>query len=214
MYEDVIEILIRSIHVSGAASLIAFLVGFSIVLRTVESRSKLLILGFFEALIGVPTTIIALMVYLLISPRGPLGTLNLLYTPYAIIIGEFLVALPVVVSTLSRPVEAAMKDLKELVISLGGSERQISWLVFKELIPALTSSFLMGFSRAIGELGVALIVGGNIAGSTRVLTTAIALMTSMGEYEVAMTLGLILISLVLAVSITLKFLGELRWTSS
>ncbi|MEM0361289.1 MAG: ABC transporter permease [Sulfolobales archaeon] len=214
MMGELADIILRSIYVSGTASLIAFLVGLSIVLKSVEVRSKTIILGIFEALVGVPTTTIALLVYLLIFPQGPLGSLNLLYTPHAIILGQFLVALPVIVSTLFRPVETTVKDLKELIISLGGDEKQVSWLMFKELAPALISSYLMGFSRAIGELGVALIVGGNIAGSTRVLTTAIALMTSMGEYEAAILLGITLIALVIAISITLKLLGEFKWTSS
>ncbi|MEM0453087.1 MAG: ABC transporter permease [Sulfolobales archaeon] len=214
MIDGILDIVVRSIYVSGIASFTAFLAGFSIVLRVVELKSKTLILSIFEALIGVPTTVIGLLIYLLIFPQGPLGFLNLLYTQYAIILGEFLVALPVIVSTLFKPVETAVKDLKELVISLGGSDKEATRFILRELLPSLMSSFLMGFSRAVGELGVALIVGGNIAGSTRVLTTAIALMTSMGEYETALMLGFMLISIVLMTSIILKFLGEFRWRSS
>ncbi|MCS7108411.1 MAG: ABC transporter permease [Sulfolobales archaeon] len=209
--EEILDIVLRSVYISGVASFLAFLVGFFLVLKAVDLRFKEFILSVFEALIGVPTTVIGLLIYLLIFPRGPLGTLNLLYTPYAIILGEFLVALPVVFSTLYRPVENALKDLRELVISLGGNIEETTWLILRELLPSLVSSFLMGFSRAIGELGVALIVGGNIAGSTRVLTTTIALMTSMGEYETAVLLGLTLVSLVLIISIALKLMGELRW---
>jgi tungstate transport system permease protein len=119
--------------------------------------------------------------------------LGLLYTPYAVIIGEFLVALPLSVVLIARQAYEAKGTIRELVLSLGGSEKQVFYLLVRELTPAIVSTYISAFSRAVGELGVALIVGGGIEGVTNVLTTAIYLQTSIGNYEPAIQLGMILI---------------------
>ncbi len=212
--ESLINVIIRSMYISITATAIAFGIGISIVTYIViklGSRSKSIIIGFFEAMIGIPTTVIGLLIYMLFYPKGPLGFLRILYTPMAIIIGQSIVALPVIISTLYKPIEIAFKDIRELGLSLGASDNQVTLILFFEIIPSLISSFLMGFSRAMGELGVALIVGGGIEGSTNVLTTAIALATAIGEYETAILLGLILLSITFSITVILKLLGMHRW---
>lgn len=210
MTESLYLITVRSLYVSSVASLMAFT--FAVILSLATSRASKkkaeMILGVFEALVGVPTTAVGLLVYMLLFPKGPLGVLRILYTPYAIIFGEFFVALPVAFTTMFRSLHDARESVRELVLSLGCSEKQVTKLLLRELAPVLTSSYLTSFSRAVGELGVALIVGGGIEGYTNVLTTAIALQTSIGNYEYAIWLGLILISVTIALTLILKIIGE------
>lgn len=210
--EPIVNIVIRSLYVSGVASLLAFIT--AIVLCYYYSgrsrRSVDLIASIFEALVGVPTTIIGLLVYYLLYPNGPLGFMRLLYTPYAIIIGQFLVALPIAVVSLIRQFYNVRKSLRELILSLGlQSSRVEIVLVLRELTPILASTYLLAFSRCIGELGVAMIAGGAIEGYTSVLTTTIAVQTSMGNFEEALVLGLILISLTLLTAILIKSLSKI-----
>jgi tungstate transport system permease protein len=208
--ETIVSIMSRSLYVSSIAALIAFAIAIavSLTLSRLARRKAEMVLSIFEVFVGVPTTVIGVLLYMVFYPRGPLGILGILYTPYAIIIGEFLVALPIAVTHMFRHVYELKYFVRELVLSLGGSENQAIGILIKELIPIMISSYFLAFSRAIGELGVALIVGGGIEGYTNVLTTAIALQTSLGNYEQAIQLGGILIAITTTIAITLKILGE------
>lgn len=159
-----------------------------------------------EALIGVPTVLIGLLLYMLLSSSGPLGVLGLLYTPYAIIIGEAILITPLIISVSYRVMSKTWSTFGELALTLGASESQTMSLVLKESLPGILAATVMGFSRAMGELGIALMVGGNIRGYTRVITTAIALEVSRGEFETAVTLGIMLVALVIAISLSLRAL--------
>jgi tungstate transport system permease protein len=207
--ESLIDVTMRSIWISSAAGLLAFATGFpiSFALAGLPRRRFEFFIGVFEILIGVPTTVIGLLLYMLIYPKGPLGPLGLLYTPQAVMLGEFLVALPVAVTLTARHVYELKAALTELVLGLGGSENQVLRLLARELTPILLSAYVASFSRAIGELGAALIVGGGIEGFTNVLTTAIYLETSIGDYEQAIQLGLVLIGVVAVVAVAIKALG-------
>ncbi len=210
MGEPLLSITARSLYISSIAALLAFTASMALSLY-VSSKSRRAVevaASFFEALVGIPTTAVGLMVYMLLYPKGPLGILGILYTPYAIIFGEFFVALPVAFTLMIRHVYNVRELVRELILSLGGLERQSKVFLIRELSPILLSSYLTAFSRAIGELGVALIVGGGIEGYTNVLTTAIAIQTSIGNYEYAIYLGLILISITIAIISSLRALGE------
>lgn len=210
MTESIYTVTIRSIYISSIAALIAFIS--SIALSTIISRLPRkyveIVSSVFEALVGVPTTVIGLLVYMLLFPKGPLGALKLIYTPYAIIIGEFLVAFPMAYTYMFRHYYTRREKIRELVLSLGCTEKPVFKLLLRELTPILLSAYLVSFSRAMGELGVALIVGGGIEGYTNVLTTAIAIQTSLGNYEYAIQLGLILVSITVSLVVVLKLLGE------
>ncbi len=210
MTESIYTVTIRSIYISSIAALIAFMS--SIALSTIISRLSRkyveIVSSVFEALVGVPTTVIGLLVYMLLFPKGPLGALKLIYTPYAIIIGEFLVAFPMAYTYMFRHYYTRREKIRELVLSLGCTEKPVFKLLLRELTPILLSAYLVSFSRAMGELGVALIVGGGIEGYTNVLTTAIAIQTSLGNYEYAIQLGLILVSITVSLVVVLKLLGE------
>gem|GEM_PF-552780 len=212
MTEPIINIVIRSLYVSGVASLVAFITAI-VLCYYYSGRSKRVInilTSIFEVLVGVPTTIIGLIVYMLLYPNGPLGFMRLLYTPYAIIIGQFLVALPLAVVSLIRHFYSVRESIRELILSLGLQSSRIEIiLVLKELKPILASTYLLAFSRCIGELGVAMIAGGAIEGYTSVLTTTIAIQTSMGNFEEALLLGLILISVTLFTAILTRLLSKL-----
>lgn len=198
---EVIEIASRSVMISGLATLLASL--WSIPLTYVlakPSRISRILTSIFEALVGIPTVLVGLLLYLLLSSSGPLGFFQLLYTPQAIILGESLLITPIIIATSYRIVRVAYETYGELAISLGADKKQTMKLIIKESFPGILGSIVMGFSRAIGELGIALMIGGNIKGYTRVMTTAIALEIARGEYELATVLGVILISIMIIVA--------------
>ncbi|MCC6043236.1 MAG: ABC transporter permease [Candidatus Verstraetearchaeota archaeon] len=210
MSESILSITLRSLYVSSTAALIAFTlaIALSAILARAPRKRAEMVLGVFEALVGVPTTVIGLFVYMLLYPHGPLGFMKLLYTPIAIVIGQFLVALPMAFTSMFRSFYELKEGVRELVLSLGCSEKHATKVLLRELAPVLTSSYLLAFSRAIGELGVALIVGGGIEGYTSVLTTAIAVRTSIGDYELAIQIGLILLCITTSLALILKAFGE------
>jgi len=198
---EVIEITLRSIYVSGLATLLSLSISVpSAYYLSRNSKIARVIIPIFEALIGVPTVFIGLVLYMLLSTRGPLGFLKLLYTPCAIIVGETILVFPLITAVIYRVMHSAWVTYGELAITLGADEKQTLTLIAKQTLPGIIAASIMGFSRAIGELGIALLVGGNIRGYTRVLTTAIALEVSKGSFEAALTLGLILIVTVLSFS--------------
>jgi len=206
---EVVEIAIRSITISGFATLLAssWSIPIAYILAT-RCRSELII-SIVEAVVGIPTVLVGLLLYLLLSSSGPLGFLHMLYTPQAIVVGEAILITPLIISTSYRVLRNIVDTYGELALSLGASERQAMLLTLRESLPGILASTIMGFSRAIGELGIALIVGGNIRGYTRVLTTAIALEVSKGEFEKAVALGIVLVSITITISIVLKVLKRL-----
>lgn len=210
MSEPIFDLTLRSIYVSSTAAAISFTLALIIALKLLNSpvSVKSVVMGAFEALVGVPTTVIGLLVYVLLSPKGPLGVLRLLYTPIAIIIGETLVALPIAFTSMFKHLQSARENVRELISALGLSRDAERSLLLRETAPVLLSSYLVSFARAIGELGVALIAGGGIEGYTSVLTTAIALQTSIGNYEYAIQLGCVLVSITMLIIIPLRLLGE------
>lgn len=207
---EAFEITIRSICISGLATLLSLTASIPLAYYLSKgSKAAKILIPTFEALIGVPTVFIGLLLYMLLSIRGPLGFLRLLYTPYAIIIGESILIFPLITAILYRVMHSTWATYGELAVTLGASDEQALILMIKQALPGVIAAAIMGFSRAIGELGIALLVGGNIKGYTRVLTTAIALEVSKGSFELALTLGLILITTVLAFSVLARIIE--RW---
>lgn len=208
---ELLDVTLRSIVISGSATLLSFSISLPLAywLARPESRFRALV-EVFESLVGVPTVLIGLLVYMLLSNKGPLGSLGLLYTPYAIIIGESLLVLPLLVAYLHRIMAWILSNLGELLLTYGAAKSRIISLVLREAFPGTTAALVMGFSRAVGELGVALLVGGNIRWYTRTLSTAIALEVSKGSYEVAIQLGLILVATMLTTGILATLLRR-RW---
>jgi tungstate transport system permease protein len=162
---------------------------------------KQVIKGIFNAFIGVPTVALGLYLYLLLSRAGPLGYFHLLYTPDAIIIGQCILVTPIIVSFTTSALEAVDPDIRTLAKTLGASRLQSVEVVLREALWGVVLAILSAFNRAFAELGVAMMLGGNIRYFTRVLTTAIALQTSMGDIALSIALSIILLSIVISLSI-------------
>ncbi|MCR8454330.1 MAG: ABC transporter permease [Crenarchaeota archaeon] len=206
--ESLLDITLRSIAISFSAVLLAVLWSIPLSLTISKSRTKVsaVIVSIFTSLVGIPTVLIGLVLSTLLSSTGLLGFLNLLYTPYAIIIGQALLITPWLVSLSYDVFSNARNTYWELVISIGADYRTADLIMLRETLPEILVILLLVFSRAIGELGIALIVGGDIEGRTRVLTTAIAAAISEGDFASAFYLGGILVLVLVSISLMVRLL--------
>jgi tungstate transport system permease protein len=195
---SLIEITIRTLTVSGLATILAscWSIPLGVTLGLGRFRGRALLRGAFNALMGVPAVAIGLIFYLLLSRSGPLGGLQLLYTPAAVILGQAALITPILVSLVATTVEAVDPEIKSLALTLGASETAANLTVIGESLGGIGLSISASFNRAIAELGVALMVGGNIRGATRVLTTVIALETGRGEISLGIALTVVLLGIV------------------
>lgn len=196
-------IVYRSLLFSGIAVILATLWGtpIAMLISLREFRGKNLVKTFFNSLIGIPTVVLGLVLFLAFSNGGPLGFLGLLYTPGGIIIGEAILVTPIIISIATSAIEAVDPEIMNLAKTLGASESQASIAVLKEAANGVLLSNVASFNRAIAELGVALLVGGNIAGLTDVLTTAISRYTARAEIPFAIALGILLMALVFLINL-------------
>jgi len=199
-------ILSRSLFFSGTAVLLATLWGTAIAMLIAlnEFRGKTFIKTFLNAMMGLPTVVLGLVLFLIFSRGGPLGFLGLLYTHAAIILGQAILVTPLLVSIVTQAIEAVDPEIMNLAKTLGASESQASVAVLKEALGGFLLGNIAAFNRAIGELGVVLLVGGNIAGGgyrTDVLTTAISVYTQQGKLGLAVALGIFLMIIVFIVNI-------------
>ena len=196
---ELLQIVGLSLRVSLAAVAIALLIGLPagalLALLRFPGRSALVVL--FNALMGLPPVVAGLLIYLLLSRSGPLGFLGLLFTPAAMIVAQTVLVLPIVISLTRQTVEDLWAEYEDHLRSIGASPlRAIPTLLWDGRFSLLTA-MLAGFGRASAEVGAVIIVGGNIAGVTRTMTTAIALETSRGDLALALGLGLILLAITL-----------------
>jgi len=162
---------------------------------------------------AVPAVAIGLVIYLLISRRGPLGVLGLLYTPWAMVIAQATLVTPIITSLSIQTLKRVGSMVKETAISLGASGWQMVITLLREAKSPLMAAFIVGFARVIGETGMTMMVGGNIKGATRVMTTAIALETMKGDFELAVALGIILLIIAFILNIFLQIIqgwGQIR----
>jgi tungstate transport system permease protein len=205
---EIYGIVFRSLYVSGLAIAMATLWSLPIaaVLGLKNFRGKRFIRGSFNAFIGFPTVVLGLMLYLMFSRSGPLGGFGLLYTPLMISIGQAILITPILVSFITSAVESIDLDIRDLARTLGSTEIQASVAILREASGGVILAVLAAFNRAFAELGVAMMIGGNIPGLTRVLTTAIALETNRGEIPFSIALGVILLAIVYTLNITISYL--------
>jgi tungstate transport system permease protein len=204
---ELLGIVALSLRVSLTASIVALLIGAPIGawLAIARFRGRQLIIVLTNALLGLPPVVVGLALYLLFSRSGPLGSAGLLFTPTAMVIAQTLLATPIVVALVHRPSTLLWAEYGDLARIDGLSALRSIALLFALGRASLLTAFLTAFGRAIAEVGAIIIVGGNIRGFTRTMTTAIALETSKGDLPLALGLGLILFALSLAVS-TVAFL--------
>ena len=199
-----------SLYVSGLAVLLATLwsIPIATILGLKTFRGKKFIRGSFSAFIGIPTVVLGLILYMLFSRSGPLGFFGLLYTPLLISIGQSLLITPILVSFITSAIEAIDMDLRDLARTLGSTEIQASLSILREASGGVVLAVLAGFNRAFAELGIVMMVGGNIYLRTRVLTTAIALETGKAEISQSIALGVILVGIVYVLNITVSYLRK------
>ncbi|MGD0421824.1 MAG: ABC transporter permease [Candidatus Bathyarchaeia archaeon] len=200
---EVFAITALSLFISICGTLLSCIwsIPISAALALRDYPGKQVIKGVFNAFIGVPTVALGLYLYLLLSRSGPLGYFHLLYTPDAIIIGQCILVTPIIVSFTTSALEAVDPDVRTLAKTLGASRLQSVVVVLREGLWGVILAILSAFNRAFAELGVAMMLGGNIRYFTRVLTTAIALQTSMGDIALSIALSIILLGIVISLSI-------------
>jgi tungstate transport system permease protein len=207
---DLVEITLLSLQVSLTAVTIscAIAIPLGAWLAIKRFRYRRGAIAVLNALMGLPPVVVGLIVYILLSRSGPLGVLNLLFTPTAMIIAQVIIVTPLIASIAHQAIRDLWADYHDLLISLNTSKPQRMRTLIWDARRGLLTSSLAGFGRAIGEVGAIMVVGGNIDHATRVLTTAIALETSKGDFALALGLGFVLIGLAIAVNLGMHMLSR------
>ena len=208
------EITLLSLKVSATATLCAALIGLPLGALVALWRSRLAtpIAIVLNAAMGLPPVVVGLLVYLLLSRSGPLGALGWLFTPSGMVLAQTVLITPIIAALTRQTIEDHHRELREWFDSLGLTPWRRASTLLVEARHSLAVALLAGFGRAVAEVGAVMIVGGNIAGSTRVMTTTIALETSKGDLPLALALGALLLALVLIVNVIAQ--GGRMWLAS
>ena len=209
---DLVEITLRSLRVTLTALAVASLIAFPLAALISVRRFRLrrITIAVLNALMGLPPVVVGLLVYLMLSRSGPLGVLQLLYTPAAMIIAQVLLVVPIIAALTRQTVETLDAEYTEQLRSLGLSRLASIPVLLWDGRLALLTAFLAGFGRAIAEVGAVIVVGGNINHVTRVMTTTIALETSKGNLALALALGAILVGIAFLVTALVSMIGISR----
>ncbi len=207
---EVWQVTLLSLRVSLTATALSLLVGVPLGTWLALARfpGHPLLLALVNTGMGLPPVVAGLVITILLWRTGPLGELRLLYTPTAIVIAQVVLALPIVVGLSAAAVQQLNPRLRLQILALGATRAQYLWLLVREARLPLLAAVMAGFGAVISEVGAAMMVGGNIQGQTRVLTTAIVLETSRGSFDLALALGLILLALVYAVNLALTWIQQ------
>ena len=206
-----VEIVLLSLRVSLSAVAISALLGLPVGAAIAVGRfpGRQTVIVVLNALMGLPPVVAGLLVYLLLSRAGPLGPLGILFTPSAMVIAQSILILPIIAALSRQAIEDAWREYEEQLRSLGAGRMNAALTLLWDTRFSLLTTILAGFGRAAAEVGAVMIVGGNIDGVTRVMTTAIALETSKGDLPLALGLGMILIAIVIAVNAAAYLTKEL-----
>lgn len=207
---ELIDITARTLMISLSSTITASAIAVpaAALIDSREFTGKRVLLNIIQTLYSIPTVLVGLFVFLLISRSGPLGSLNLLFTPAGMILGQTILILPLVTGFSITAIRSVKPELRDLARSLGATEAQVMLKVLEEARYAVMAAIILGFGRAISEVGVAIMLGGNIRGFTRVITTAISLETSRGNLELSIALGIILLIISLIVNTVLNHFQE------
>ncbi|KAA0226709.1 ABC transporter permease subunit [bacterium] len=208
------EIALRTILVSGSATLLSLVVGvpFGYLLARGRFPGRSLVLSMVNTGMGMPPVVVGLVVWLMLVRSGPFGDLELIYTKRAIVIAQFLIALPLVAGFTAASIQALPSALPDLLAVLGAGRVRTLWLLAREAQLGLLAAVMAGFGAVVSEVGASMAVGGNIKGETRVLTTAIVTETSRGQTANAIALGIILLGMAFAVNAVLTIVQQRRRT--
>lgn len=209
---EVFTIAARTLLISFAATALSLLIGCpaGLALARGRFRGRTLLLSCVHAGMGMPPVVVGLALWLLITRSGPLGELGLVYTPMAMVIAQFLIATPLVIGFTAASVQALPPLLPDLLATLGARALRTHWLLLREARLGMLAAVMAGFGAVVSEVGAAMTVGGNLKGSTRVLTTAIVTATGRGDLSQAAALGTILLALAFAVTLVLTLLQQRR----
>jgi tungstate transport system permease protein len=207
---EIARIVALSLRISLSASIIATMIGAPLggALAICRFPGRKVVIVLVNALLGLPPVVAGLAIYLLLSRSGPLGFAGLLFTPAAMVIAQTVLATPIVMALVHRAITALWSDYGDMLRIDGASKRRAILELFRIGRGALLTAFLAAFGRAIAEVGAIIIVGGNIRGYTRTMTTTIALETSKGDLALALGLGLILIMLSISVTAAAFLLAD------
>lgn len=205
---DVLHIAALSVYVSLAATLLAACISIPLggLIHFREFHGKQTLILIIQTLYSVPTVVVGLILYLLLSRSGPLGFFGLLFTPEGMILGQMVLIIPITTGLVISALSGVDRNISDTLVSLGATEFQGIVQIVKEARLAILSAVILAFGRAISEVGVAMMIGGNIAGQTRVLTTAIALQTGMGEFGLSIALGIILLAIALVIVVAMNLI--------
>lgn len=204
------QIVLTSVLISVTASVIAAILSIpsGVAMALTQFRGKTTIQHLLNTLMAMPTVVIGLLLYGLFSRLGPLGQWGILYTPTAVIIAETVLIFPIMMNLAITAVGSADSRLVPTLISLGARPIPLAYQVIRATRYAMLAAVVTGFGRAIGEVGAAMMLGGNIEGFTRTMTTAIALETSKGEFELGLALGLLLLLIAFILNFSLSWLNR------
>jgi len=199
-----------SIQVSGGATLLSLLAGIpaGVALALTRFPSRGLLIALVNTGMGLPPVVVGLFVSIFLWRSGPLGLWELLYTPTAIVIAQFVIAVPIVTGLTIAAMQQLNPRLRLQLLALGASRWQMLWLLMREARLPLLAAVMAGFGGVISEVGASMMVGGNLLGQTRVLTTATVLETGKGNFDVAIALSLILLALVFGVNYLLTWVQQ------
>jgi len=205
---EVMQIAALSLFISLAATIIAATISIPLggLIHFYEFRGKRIVIVLIQTLYSVPTVVVGLILYLFLSRSGPLGVFGLLFTPEGMIVGQTVLIIPIMTGLVISAIGGVDRNISDTLISLGATGFQAIVQVVREARLAILSAVVLGFGRAISEVGVAMMIGGNIRDATRVLTTAIALQTGIGDFPFSIALGIILLLIALVVVIIMNLI--------
>ncbi|MBI1735242.1 MAG: ABC transporter permease [Candidatus Rokubacteria bacterium] len=211
---EIWSVLAFSVGVSGTATLVALVLGVPLgaVLALARFRGRAVAVTSVNAGMGLPPVVVGLFVSMILWRSGPLGWLEILYTPAAIVIAQAAIATPIVTGITLAAVQGVPQAFRLQMIALGASRVQMVAVVLREARLPMLAAVMAGFGAVISEIGASMMVGGNIKGQTRTLTTAMVLETGKGNFEAAIALAVLLLALVFAVNWALTWLQQRRNT--
>lgn len=207
---ELYQIIARTLAISTAATALALVVGIPIGYGLARGRfpGRTMLLSVVNTGMGIPPVVVGLIVWLLLTRSGPFGPLGLIYTKQAMVLAQFVIATPLVVGFTAASIQSLAVELPDLLYSLGAGRVRRIWLIAGEAQLGLLAAIMAGFGAVLSEVGASMTVGGNLRGSTRVLTTAIVTETGRGNLPVALALGLLLLALAFSVNVLLTIFQQ------
>jgi tungstate transport system permease protein len=211
--KEVMGITLFTLRITGTATLISIIIAMplAMILALREFPGRRLIISLANLGMGLPPTVVGLFVSLMLWRSGPFGRLRIMYTPMAIIIAQTVISTPIILGLSTAALQQIDKKLRWQIISLGATPLQMLLLMLKEARYSLLAAIMAGFGGSVSEVGASMMVGGNIKGYTRVLTTAVVLETSKGNFEIALALSFILLLLSYGATLWLTYLQQRRF---